>query len=299
MHKAGTRSSFCPDVDFPAVQTETWQRSGHLLNFGELIGGILTTRKTSAEEACRQVSKINVQHWISRNVYPLAWQNVHTKLLKDYTEFIAVRKLVMKSSYTEATKVRYAVLKDMKDKVYDIYALHSSQPATKKRKTDLEDLLDIRMGPKEHEYLENQLSDIGRGDPRKILCVPKKMDIDPVWDTQQQKKASLEEYQAKQIQSTEEYLAKQIQSTAEQFKTVTMDDSLVDINNNNNDEDYFDDKDSEESKNKRKYKKLLRILMILSLWNTAMSGLERAKFWTSFTWLLVTLLVRVYQLEKL
>ena len=97
---------------------------------------------------------------------------VHRKMMQDFTEFMNVRKLIMKGSYTEATKVRYTALLEMKDKVYDIYSMHSNQPSAKKRKGELEDILDVRMGPKEHEYLENQLSDILRADPRKILCVP-------------------------------------------------------------------------------------------------------------------------------
>ena len=93
------------------------------------------SKKTSADEACLKVSKILVKHWVDRNVYPLSWQVVHKRLFKDYTEFMAVRKLIMmKKSYTEATKDRYTVLKEMKDQVYDIYSLHSSQPAAKKRK---------------------------------------------------------------------------------------------------------------------------------------------------------------------
>ena len=160
MHKAGTRASLCPDVDFPAGQTDDWQGSGHLLTLGELIGGVRgkSSKKVSADEACRQVSMIAEQHWINRNVYPVSWQTVHSRLLKDYMEFVAVRKLIMKGSYTEATKERYMALKDRKDSVYDIYSLHTVQPGAKKRKVEMELKLDVRMGPKEHEYLESQLS---------------------------------------------------------------------------------------------------------------------------------------------
>ena len=60
--------------------------------------------------------------------------------------------------------------------MYDIYSLHSNQPSAKKRKKELEEELDIRMGQSEYEYLENQLSsEIGRKDSRKILCFPKKV----------------------------------------------------------------------------------------------------------------------------
>ena len=93
--------------------------------------------------------------------------------------------------------------------------------------------VDVRMGPKEHEYLQNQLSkEINRSDPRKILCVPKRMDIDPVWVAQQQKKTSLEEFYYKQIQST-----------VEQFETVQMDEHMAEMDTNNNDSDYCDEED--------------------------------------------------------
>ena len=39
------------------------------------------------------------------------------------------------------------------DLVYDIYSLHSGHPPAKKRKKDLEKLLDVRMGPQEYEYV--------------------------------------------------------------------------------------------------------------------------------------------------
>ena len=90
--------------------------------------------------------------------------------MKDYTEFLQVRKLIMRGSFTEATADRYKVFKHNTDLVYDIYSLHSGHPAAKKRKKDLEELLDVRMGPQEYEYVENQLScDIERRDPKRIL----------------------------------------------------------------------------------------------------------------------------------
>ena len=189
-----TRNSLSPDVDFPIMNTKDWVNSGHLLSWGEVIGGVrsFVGSRVSAEMACEQVSQLAVQHWIDRNVYPLATSTVKKKLMKDYTEFLQVRKLIMKGSFTQATADRYKVFKDNMVVVYDIYSLHSDHPAAKKRKKDLEELLDVRMGPQEYEYVENQLScDIERRDPRKILCFPKKSDIDPIWREQQNKKASL------------------------------------------------------------------------------------------------------------
>ena len=69
-HKCRTRTSPQPDVDFPPILTDGWESSGHLLTLGELIGGIRgkISRKVSAQEALRQVSKIAVSHLKSRNV---------------------------------------------------------------------------------------------------------------------------------------------------------------------------------------------------------------------------------------
>ena len=134
-HKCRTRTSPRPDVNFPQVLTDDWESSGHLLTLGELIGGIRgkILRKVSAQEASRQVSKIAVRHWISRNISPVSWQMVHQRLTKDYTEFMNVRKLIMKGSFTKSTNERYNTLKLMKDKVYNICSLKSNQPAAKKK----------------------------------------------------------------------------------------------------------------------------------------------------------------------
>ena len=74
-HKCPARTSPLPDVDFPQVLSNDWESSGHLLTLGELIGGIRgkISRKVSAQEASRQVSKIAVRHWISRNISPVSW----------------------------------------------------------------------------------------------------------------------------------------------------------------------------------------------------------------------------------
>ena len=61
-----------------------------------------------------------VQHWIDRNVYPVSWQNVHARLVKEYKEFVQVRKLVMKGGYTQATIDRYMIFKEKKDTTYNI-----------------------------------------------------------------------------------------------------------------------------------------------------------------------------------
>ena len=151
----------------------------------------------------------------------------------------------MKGSYTQATSDRYKVFKDSKNLVYDIYSLHSQHPFAKKRKKELEEQLDIRMGPDEYSYVESQLcSDIDRKDPRKILCFPKKVDIDPVWEEQQRKKQSLEIYYDKLKHSSEEQFA------------IVSSDTFVD-DNDEDDSDYEEEEDDDSrTKKKRKYKKI-------------------------------------------
>lgn len=251
--KVTTRRSLAPDVDFPVVNIDEWQHSGHLLTLGELIGGVrsLVGNKVSAEEACSTVAKQAVQHWINRNVYPVSWQAVQKRLLPEYTEFTKVRKMALKTSQkiTDATVDRYTLLKVKAEKVFDIYYMTSEQESSKKRKIELEESFDIRMGPSEIEYVENQLnSEIKRDDPTKLFCFPKKADVDPVWAEQQHRKANLEDYYAKQRKSTDE-----------QFETVRTDeiDGLSDSDNNmdTGDDDYVvPDANNDESNVKKHYK---------------------------------------------
>ena len=120
-----TRHSLSPDVDFPPVNIKDWQGSGHLLSWGELIGGVrsLVSKKVSAEKACEQVSELAVQHWIDRNVYPLSSNTVKVRLVKDYSEFVLVRKQIMKGSYTQATSDRYKVFKRILYMTYNLCTL--------------------------------------------------------------------------------------------------------------------------------------------------------------------------------
>ena len=167
---------------------------------GKIIGvRSLVSKKVSANEACISISKIAEDHWIQRNVYPISWQSIHKQLYNDYMEFINVRKLVNKGSYTIKTTERYNKFLENKDLVYNIFSLSSNQPAAKKRKNELEDKFKVKMGPKEFEYLESQLSNtIGRKDPKKILCHPQKCDIDQVWENQKNKRESLDNYYSNQ-----------------------------------------------------------------------------------------------------
>ena len=92
-----------------------------------------------------------------------------------------LKKCINKGSYSKQTIDSYKKINDIKDYVYNISYLSSSHPSAKKRKTELENIYQVRMGPKEYEYLNNQLSiTIGRNDPKKIQCYLHKIDIDPV-----------------------------------------------------------------------------------------------------------------------
>ena len=167
------------------------------------------------------------------------------------------------------------MFKDNKDLVYDIYSLHSRHPAAKKRKKDLEELLDVRMGPQEYEYVESQLScDIDRKDPRKILCFPKKSDIDPIWREQQSKKASLVLYDDSQKQS----LVNQVATVS--ADSVVSDESDIDS-------DYEEEKEDTSSKKKRKYKKILEnnLDTLPKEYQHVRSG--KGRFWISLILMLV------------
>ena len=244
--KPNTRNKLCPDIDFPSVHTQEWKYSGHLLTWAEIIGGVrgLVSKKVSAHQACTSISKIAEDHWIQRNVYPISWQSIHKQLYKDYLEFMNVRKLINKSSYTIQTTKRYNKFLENKDFVYNISFLSSNHPAAKKRKNELEDKFKVKMGPKEFEYLESQLSNtIGRKDPKKTLCYPQKCDIDQVWEQQDNKRESLDNYYSNQRKCNEK-----------QFEIVSFDDSFL-VCDNTDDSDY----EGEESEipKKRKFKKVM------------------------------------------
>ena len=131
-----------------------------------------------------------------------------------------------------------------KDFVYNISFLSSNHPAAKKRKNELEDKFKVKMGPKEFEYLESQLSNtIGQKDPKKTLCYPQKCDIDQVWEQQDNKRESLDNYYSNQRKCNEK-----------QFEIVSFDDSFL-VCDNTDDSDY----EGEESEipKKRKFKKVM------------------------------------------
>ena len=210
-----TRTMASPDVDFPPLSSESWPDSGHLPTLAEIIGAIRSkvTRHFSAEKATGLISEILIAHWIDRNILPKWASVVQTLLLSEYNEFMAVRKLINKGNPTEATILRYNELKDVKDKVLDISTGHSKTniKVAKQRVEHLQSELGVRMSSDEFKYLESQLSDIPRN--QKMVCFPKKNQIDPVWADQQERKEKLSTYQEKQKRDAADLFAVQTTST--------------------------------------------------------------------------------------
>ena len=68
-----------------------------------------------------------------------------------------------------------------KDKVHNIFLVTESDKANqdKKRNVELKKSSGVRMNSNEYVYLESQKSDILRS--YKLVCFPKKLDIDPAW----------------------------------------------------------------------------------------------------------------------
>ena len=85
-----------------------------------MIGAVrcLVTKKCSGEKATGIVAKALINHWWVRNVYPKADEAVEPKMLREYKEFMVVRKLI-KSLLKKPSM--YAVLQGEKDKMYDIF----------------------------------------------------------------------------------------------------------------------------------------------------------------------------------
>ena len=221
-----TRSSENPDVDFPPFDPGDWAGSGHLPITSEIIGAIKHTvsNKVSWKAASEIVANILVVHWTKRNVYTKTPNNV-TKLLETkYQEFFLIRKIFLKGKPSQASLERYQKFKIDKDTVFDI------STEDRERIKKLEEKFGIKMSPAEHEYLNSQMdSNIARHDKRKILCLAKMNDVDPVWLEQEARKAKLSLYQEKQKEGAEE-----------QFKRVEQDEETID-DVDNIDPDYKDD----------------------------------------------------------
>ena len=73
-----TRSCEDPDVDFPLFDPLTWAGSGHLPIKSEVIGAMRNTvnKKVSSKQASWNIAGIIEKHWIQRNVYTIAINNI-------------------------------------------------------------------------------------------------------------------------------------------------------------------------------------------------------------------------------
>ena len=68
---------------------------------------------------------------------------------------------------------------------------------------NLDSLYNVTMTTKETEYLTSQKdSTIPRNDKRKMLCFAR--EVDPVWEAQEKRRKSLQEYQHKQKKEAEQ-----------------------------------------------------------------------------------------------
>ena len=197
-----TRSSANPDVDFPVNDPRDWTNSGHLPTFCEVIGAVRHTAniKVSRAESCKLVTETLMKEWTERNIYPKSYRSIYTQLQAEYSEFVAVRKLVNRGNPTNSTQERYERLRKQKDELYDIFVGNAEKginaKRAKERLVEMENDLGVKMIMAEYDYLENQRSRIPRCD--KIVCLPTKNKIDPVWAEQQRRKASLLKYEEKQ-----------------------------------------------------------------------------------------------------
>ena len=158
--------------------------------------------KVSRAEACKLVTETLMKEWTERNIYPKSYRSIYTQLQAEYSEFVAVRKLVNRGNPTNSTQERYERLRKQKDELYDIFVGNAEKginaQRAKERLVEMENELGVNMSKAEYEYLESQRARIPRCD--KIVCLPTKKKIDPVWAEQQRRKASLLKYQEKQKQ---------------------------------------------------------------------------------------------------
>ena len=190
------------------------------------------------------VSKLAVEHWTERNVYTVCWTGVNKKLLKVYDNFMSLRKEINKGKPSQLTIERYNKLKHLKDQVYNISSSSSNHPSAKKRKTELENNHHVKMGHKEYEYLDNQLSNtIKRNDPKKIQCYPHKRDVDPEWSNQQDRRTTQQLFYTEQKKTAEK-----------QFETVTFED-IISTCGDASDSDYEDE--VADIPKKRKYQQVV------------------------------------------
>ena len=172
---------------------------GHLPNGGEILGAVNFLTPERGAQADIQptylVSTVVVQHWVHRNEYPMRPKNVNTRVEKIYQEFCLVSKLIKKGNPSEKTLQRYDNLITFRDETSNISIKNDKQGLA--RKEELERQF-VKMSKAEIDYLENQKdTSIARTSERKLLCFPKKNDIDPVWEKQETRREKYAEYAEK------------------------------------------------------------------------------------------------------
>lgn len=177
-HRSRSRSrsgslSLKPHVDFPQVDPNLWQTSGHLVTFGEMIGAMqyMVNKGTNEESASGMVSHTLVNHWMQRNVYPKSEKTVQKRIYKDYEDFALVIEEINRGYLSESLRRKYQLLIQRRDQVYDIFV--GSDPEALKRTKMLEETYGVNMEAQHYRYLENQLSDIPRGHPQKLVSTPR------------------------------------------------------------------------------------------------------------------------------
>ena len=209
-----TRSTPDPDIDFPPKDVASWNSSGHLPNFLEVIGAVkyLVDQNSrsgrcaiSSKKCALIISEKLVKHWSDRNIYPKHVTNVAKSVSKDYEEYLRLRKLMRKTDrpISNTTLEQYGEILQKRQKTYDIYGNDSltthkfNKEQMKKHRENWEKETGVTMSSREFEYLESQRDDkIPRQD--KIKCFPKEMNVDPAWQKQQDRLKKRAEYEQKQ-----------------------------------------------------------------------------------------------------
>ena len=119
----------------------------------------------SYDKAITQVSEAILEHWISRNVYPMTVQAIRKKLKKDVEEFRVIAR-TPKNKRKKSWLNRYRVLIAKKNKLYDVFCKDLSQ------RKKLESKYEIPMLEEDFKFLESMRTD------RKAVCVSK---VDIEW----------------------------------------------------------------------------------------------------------------------
>jgi hypothetical protein len=131
----------------------------------------MVNRGTTPEVASGMVSHTLVNHWMQRNVYPKSEKTVQKRVYKDYQDFSYVIDEINKGYLSETLRRKYQATMMRRDQVYDIFV--GSDAEALKRTKMLGETFGVNMEAQHYRYLENQLSDIPRGHPEKLVSTPR------------------------------------------------------------------------------------------------------------------------------